>query len=540
VFRYFLEETVMSKRAASQPFKESFGLVTYAVLSGGPVPSGLMLEGAAHLAGTLHRAGYRPRVYDFNNFDTIDFISLYGKANFLEWCVDYLHAEVGRLGMRVLGFTLYTNGFYDCIQIAKRLKAQNPGLVIAAGGPLVGWLEEEIFALTDAFDILVRGEGDIAIVKLAELVYRGGTIAEIPGALYRSGTEIVRNKKLAADIETLPLPIYDEDVYPAYNVKIPVATLRTSVGCTWGRCRYCVQPRLHGRYRERRIDDVLLETTMLKSRHGLTYFRLSDPSPKPSRITEIANGLSSDQRFACFLYPEPDLDLGDASKKLLAVFLGLERSDEADLMAMNKSRDTGAHAKRTGLIVEQAKQLGIATIVANIVPVANDTAASIRSHLDYLLEMNPDFVTITPLIPIPRSPLYRKVLRDGPATGICLDENYIERMTRWTFDPLGPPDAWPRTPFQIKVDGEFTAPLTVAKEQFGAPLRAAGISSVSDDIVLMAHNHYKGLSAAQEEKRHQVLMFQQYIREAIGGSLDKEEQPIETDKEKCVGMKESR
>ncbi len=497
-------------------------MVAYAILSGGPVPSGLMLEGAAHLAGVLHCAGYRPRVYDFNNFEAVDTIARIGKAAFLDQCVDYLHAEIARYQMKIIGFTLYTNGFYDCVQIAERLKARNRGLIIAAGGPLVGWFEEALLSFSDVFDILVRGEGDLAVLKLAEAVYDNGSLGEVPGAIYRSGSEIVKNPKVVTDISTLPLPLYDEEVYPAFNSKIKVATLRTSVGCTWGRCSYCVQPRLHGKYRERRIDDVLMETEALERQYGLKHFRLSDPSPKPARIREIAAGLSDEQRFACFLYPEPDLDLGAAAKKLLAIFLGLERSAADDLRAVNKCRVPALHAAQTALIVEQAKQLGIASIVANIVPVANDSVAAIQRHLHTVLKMNPDFVTITALFPIPGSPLYRQVLKEGDATGIRLDDGYLEKLTHWTIDLLKPASEWPTAPFQINVDGVFTSPLNVAATEFGLPLQDVGIETVSDDMVLMAYNHWGALSEAQNEKREQVSAFQRYIRRRMDRSAIEE------------------
>jgi hypothetical protein len=67
------------------------------------------------------------------------------------------------------------------------------------------------------------------------------------------------------------------------------------------------------------------------------------------------------------------------------------------------------------------------------------------------------------------------------------------------------------------VDGVFTAPLVVASDLFGAPLRDAGIAAVSDDIVLMAYNHFGGLKSGQTQKREQVLTFQKYIRSAMEG-----------------------
>ena len=51
-------------------------LVANAAQSRGPVPSGLMLEGSAHLAGSLLAEGYEPLVFDFNTLSTVRTIAL--------------------------------------------------------------------------------------------------------------------------------------------------------------------------------------------------------------------------------------------------------------------------------------------------------------------------------------------------------------------------------------------------------------------------------------------------------------------------------
>ena len=48
--------------------KRVFPIVSYAVQSRGPVPSGLMLDnGPALLASYLLNGGYTPKIFDFNN-----------------------------------------------------------------------------------------------------------------------------------------------------------------------------------------------------------------------------------------------------------------------------------------------------------------------------------------------------------------------------------------------------------------------------------------------------------------------------------------
>ncbi len=490
-------------------------LVASALLERGPVPSGLMLEGAAHLAGALDANGYAPCVYDFNSFLSIQKVIDEGRPGFLSWALECLDADVCRRKTRLVGFSLYTNGFRDCIWLATQLKRRHPRLVIAAGGPLLGWLEETLFEITDAFDVAVVGEGDEAIVRLADVVYREGSLGAVPGAMYRSGSALVRNRRAYGDLKRLAFPLYDTEVYPFFEHKIPVSTLRTSVGCRWARCTYCLQPRMDGRYRERDLDEVLAETEQLARRYGIRRFRLSDPMPSPARLRRLSDGLREGESLAAFAYPEPELVPEDLGGRVAAIFLGLERSAPDQLAALRKCRSPAIHGDEAHRVVTQARAAGIATVVGNVVPVAFDTTAAIEQHLARVIAMNPDFVTVTPLAPLPRSQLHRRALHLGSKSGVTLTEDFVRDMGTWELDLLSSPSSWPEPPWRLEVDGALINPMPVATERFVEPLARHGILAVSDEIVLMASLLSPRLAKDQRERRSQVLTFQGVLRDAL-------------------------
>ena len=490
-------------------------LVASALLQRGPVPSGLMLEGAAHLAGVLDANGYAPCVYDFNSFLSIQKVIDEGKPGFLNWALECLDADVRRRNTLLVGFSLYTNGLRDCIWLATELKRRHPQLVIAAGGPLLGWLEETFFDITDAFDVAVVGEGDEAIVQLANAVYRNGSLGTVPGAMYRSGSAVVRNRRAYGQIKRLPFPLYDAEVYPFFEHKIPVSTLRTSMGCRWARCTYCLQPRMDGRYRERDLDDALAETEHLSSRYGIRRFRLSDPMPDPVRLRRLGDGLREGEHLAAFTYPEPGLVAEALGGRVMAIFLGLERTAPGQLDELRKCSNPDTHGHEAHRIVAEARAAGIATVVGNVVPVAFDTTAAIEQHLARVIAMNPDFVTVTPLAPLPRSTLHRRAQRLGSSSGVTLSANFIRDMGSWELDLLSAPGSWPEPPWQLQVDGAPVNPMPVAAERFGEPLAKQGIHAVSDEIVLMASLLYPRLATEQQERRRQVLTFQGVLRDAL-------------------------
>ncbi len=81
--------------------KGTFPIVSYAVQSRGPVPSGLMLDnGPALLASHLLGEGYAPIIFDFNNLKTIEDIASNGKEAFLKKSIDYLDDYYRSNGIR--------------------------------------------------------------------------------------------------------------------------------------------------------------------------------------------------------------------------------------------------------------------------------------------------------------------------------------------------------------------------------------------------------------------------------------------------------
>ncbi|MFH1682683.1 MAG: radical SAM protein [Candidatus Woesearchaeota archaeon] len=492
--------------------EKNVALVSYAVQSKGPVPSGLMLEGGAHLAGRLLQNGYVPTVYDFNNVNSIKKISQEGKEEFLDDTINQLHEKIQKDDIRLIGFTLYTNGFKDNIKIAQELKKRNPGLMIAAGGPLVGWFEEEIFTYTDTFDILVRGEGDQAIVALADMVYNNASLSAVPGAIYQTNIGINKNKKIVTDISSLPFPIYDQEVYPDLDSKIKVSTLRTTVGCRWGRCNFCPQPKIDGRYRERDIENVLAEIEHLKSNHGIRKFRLADPNPSPEQLRKLFDGLPDDVKISCFAYSDQNYDFDNSAKNLLGLFIGIESMDPVVLSSLNKTDHPKEYIGQCKEMLAEAKRHGIATVYANIVPTANDTTERIRKDLENVIELQPDFITALPLAPIPGTPLYRKILKDGEKTGVRLNPKFLKELMLYELDLLNP-SSWRNPPFQLKVDGKFIEnPFTTRNELFSDPLAKQNIQMASDEIVLMAHLYHEGLDQDQDRRRVQVNEFQNRLR----------------------------
>lgn len=491
-------------------------LVANAVQSTGPVPSGFMLEGSGHLAGSLDAHGYRPIVLDFNTAASVERIAEGGKPRFLDWMTDTIHDYAARTNARMIGFTLYTNGFRDNVEVATRLKKRNPHVTLVAGGPQVSWFEDAIFDYTTVFDCLVSGKGDTSIVQLADHVYKESPLQNVSGALFLRGGDVRKTPKQPVDINTLPVPLYDPEVYPFIDQKAKVSALRTTSGCRYGRCTFCVQPRIDGKYRERDIDSVLEEIETLQTRYGMTNFRLADPNPSPEQLKRFFHGLPKNVRVSSFAYSDQNYDFSEAGRNLVGLFIGVESMDTETLLGLHKTTDPDEYVNQCREMITEAKKQGIATVYANIVPVADDTRERIIADREQVASLEPDFITALPLCPIPGTVLYRQAAREGDASGVHLSANYEHDLMMYELDLLQPSSEWDPPPWQLRVDGSFAEnPFAITEQSFVTPLAEHGIGFASDEIVLMANLYENELSTDQGERRRQVAGFQNIMRTAL-------------------------
>jgi hypothetical protein len=161
-------------------------------------PSSLMPDnGLACLAGALIDAGHRARVLDYGTVSTLarlfperlarrvrplaETLFLDGRKLSVTEKLRFLRAglkldahqrleteaialevaqEAARYGADVVGLKLWNgDGFAGSVRIAQALRRRLPKVRIIGGGPQVDYFGHHILDYTDAFDVLVRGEG---------------------------------------------------------------------------------------------------------------------------------------------------------------------------------------------------------------------------------------------------------------------------------------------------------------------------------------------------------------------------------------------
>jgi len=199
----------------------------------------------------------------------------------------------------------------------------------------------------------------------------------------------------------------------------------------------------------------------------------------------------------------------------MGAFIGLESTDKHILEnVLKKTDDTEQYIKNARKMVREFKKHGVATIVAMMVPCPGETQATMDRSIEYLVDMQPDFVVTLPMGPIPGTSITRRAKKDSEIAGVLLEEDFDMKWMLYELDLLQMPEEWPEPPFKTKVNNEFVNPFLYTMK-FTEELVKNGMLPLSDEIVLMSYLYHNGLSPNQDERRMQCNEFMASSRKDI-------------------------
>lgn len=119
---------------------------------------------------------------------------------------------------------------------------------ILAGGPLATYKADKLLTLEgwDFVDGLIRGEGEIPMLRFAEAFHCKKDLSIVPNLVYRCSGEIKQNPMGAGveDLDFLPYPARDQ--FEFHNKKLAYLRISTSRGCT-SHCTFCNAPHTKNR-----------------------------------------------------------------------------------------------------------------------------------------------------------------------------------------------------------------------------------------------------------------------------------------------------
>lgn len=267
-----------------------------------------------------------------------------------------------------LGVSLLTGPMIrSAVKTARLVRRLRPGLPIVFGGWHPSLLPEETLR-HDAVDVVIRGQGELTMLEVAQRLADGKDLAGVRGASIKLGNEILHNpERPVENINNLPTPAYHLADFDAYARVRGVREIGypSSVGCPYA-CNYCTDQVFYKRrFNAYRAERVVSEVADLVSRHRLEEVAFLDSNfpVDVKRAVAIARGFAESKvRFRWTVQASTDLvcRMSDDEVRLLVegglhhMGFGTESASEEVLALMNKKHQRIADMFETARKTEQA------------------------------------------------------------------------------------------------------------------------------------------------------------------------------------------
>jgi len=361
--------------------------------------------GLAYVAASLRDAGYNVGIMDAE-------VLQMGSREVLQ-CIP--------ADARIIGFTSTTLGWPVVREIAGNVKKAFPESLLVIGGPHVTAFPEDTLE-APVFDIGVVGDGEKAMVSIADHHARGVSMHTIAGCVTRTDAGSIRSllpPPWIQDLDSLPFPALDllpMDRYRSVMVKEPFVTMVTSRGCPY-RCNFCSQIYGGNKLRTRSPENIVDEMEQAVKRYQAKEIILFDETFGVKR---------NDALRVCALIRNRKLDIRWSARTRIdvideqllsamrgagcyALHLGVESGTERILRAMNK-KITVAQVRS---VASMAHRLGFKLHAYFMIGYPGETRAEIDETLRLSRQLNLDWASYTITIPNPHTPLLGTAVSQG-------------------------------------------------------------------------------------------------------------------------------
>ncbi|MBI5846175.1 MAG: radical SAM protein [Deltaproteobacteria bacterium] len=200
-------------------------------------------------------------------------------------------------------------------------------------------------SLQDYCDIIVTGEGEDAIVEMADRISRNKPVNDVEGSIaYLTDGKIQRSPARGhTPFRRLPAPVFSGLCLSRYFTPKPVLPVMLARGC-YHRCAFCDHSAAYSSHRSARSPaDVVAEMKTLQRLHGTTCFAFADEALPVAAIrglsTQLSGGdlqlsIAASFRGEANIHPEDWSAFAHAGLRLAQ--FGIESGSQKVLDAMRK------------------------------------------------------------------------------------------------------------------------------------------------------------------------------------------------------------
>ncbi|MDX8539959.1 magnesium-protoporphyrin IX monomethyl ester anaerobic oxidative cyclase [Mesorhizobium abyssinicae] len=315
----------------------------------------------------------------------------------------------------LIGHSGSTSAHPTALQIARMVKGRAPATLVYGGiFPTYHW--RDILAGTEAFDVIVRGEGEATIVSLIEALDRRRPLADVAGIAYRDDLGRPFATRSAGTIATLDdyrvgWELIDHRRYSYWGGKRAVV-MQFSRGCPH-LCNYCGQRGFWTRWRHRDPKNFAREIAWLHREHGVDLINLADENPTSSKkawrafldamIAEDVPVLIVGSTRADDIVRDADILHLYRKAGIIRWLLGMENTDEETLSLIRKGGSTASDREAIRLL----RQHGILSMATWVAGFEDEGFRDLWRGFRQLIAYDPDQIQALYVTPHRWTPFFR-------------------------------------------------------------------------------------------------------------------------------------
>ncbi|MET3520143.1 magnesium-protoporphyrin IX monomethyl ester anaerobic oxidative cyclase [Mesorhizobium abyssinicae] len=316
----------------------------------------------------------------------------------------------------LIGHSGSTSAHPTALQIARMVKGRAPATLVIYGGVFPTYHWRDILAGTEAFDVIVRGEGEATIVSLIEALDRRRPLADVAGIAYRDDLGRPFATRSAGTIATLDdyrvgWELIDHRRYSYWGGKRAVV-MQFSRGCPH-LCNYCGQRGFWTRWRHRDPKNFAREIAWLHREHGVDLINLADENPTSSKkawrafldamIAEDVPVLIVGSTRADDIVRDADMLHLYRKAGVIRWLLGMENTDEETLSLIRKGGSTASDREAIRLL----RQHGILSMATWVAGFEDEGFRDLWRGFRQLIAYDPDQIQALYVTPHRWTPFFR-------------------------------------------------------------------------------------------------------------------------------------
>jgi len=425
--------------------------------------------GIAYLGAAAREAGYEVALLDtvcedaYRETPVSDHIVRFGLT------YDQIMARIRAWQPDVVGLScIFSNQWPAVRELAQRLKAEDPELLVMSGGAHPSFMSER--CMRDApLDFILRGEAEQSFLDLLDRLQSGRSVEDVDGLVWRDNGAVRENPKTGfiEDLDRLPFPAHD--LLPTaqyFKLALPMGygfisprnvPIVTSRGCPC-QCTFCSSTNLWGRrYRTRSAENVLAEMDWLVEKFGIKELKIQDDNLtiNRERAKKIFQGMI-DRPYLLHWNTPNGIAVWTLDRELLTMM------KESGCWSMTMAIESGDQEVLTRLIKKplkldkvrevnaMAEDLGIHRTAYFIIGFPGETRAQIQHSVTFARELHLHAWAIFIYNPLPGSELFQECVRRGYIT----EESFFETGNQY-FSSVIDSEEWTAEELETIIRREY-------------------------------------------------------------------------------------